>query len=1267
MKKTYQFLVVLAAMLLGAMNVSAGERIPLTTSGFITHEGWGADYVRTGAFTGAAYVIGEPTGCAFGDSECNAILDLGGYSKMYVVMAGCDKEGNLDDSTPRVILNTDKTTNTNGDHIICPAGNGAEFCTQEEDGTWVIDLLAIKKKYGFVYITAIKGATWETKVLLTSLEVEKTDADQQVGWVSIINNGNFDTDDLESFPVSKNGPTNGDTANDRPTIMTDDDGLKYIVVASDDNATETWNTQFFIKFNEALPEGAKWRLSFDVKADRVQKVTTSAQGEPRKYNMGGVVPEFDVPIDWTSIFAEGTVTKSTMGITDNNPEGNGFLSIAFDLNQDLTTSNNFYFRNIKMEQLKSGLTAKFGGIAIQMSFGFDTNVADLVAAAKAKRLVFPNDCATVKVNGEAKDVLSVEGYADGRFFIFLADMFEATDQVEVTFKNPAGDLQLKYTNGSTPGEAVSDGVATATYDADMSTAADLYPYIMENPTITNATPQQGSFRVDPNLKEFKVTFDKKADVSQAVATLDGQALTVAAVNPDESGFSEEIKMTYAGAAMTNGMHTIHLSKVYPEFMIAEEVFTDTTYTFSVGPVDVSDLPAEIIPISYFNNCAANQVPEGYVLYADGADPEVRTPGNGYGSGSRMFDFDGGDFTKGLYIRTWYLTYGEDEEHKLHLEANKSYNVTFNAAIWNERGHSGNHFVKFQLVDATNPENVKFEKTMKATPILAESRNAVKGSAAFDETFKIDAEGDYIAKWVVAKNENGDPANNDWYDLVLANIKMAYIPATYGSLEMYQLEEALAKAKVVQEANGDARYAGEAQTALNNAVAQIEADKDTYTNPSQCTEAIELLGTTASALSDHATLCKNYDQKIKDGADVVRQNENPSNSGVPTKFVNLPLFAEMKAAVDKYHGVSEMVNEGTEEEPNWQKHYTFDKLTDDAQLTTAINELAEVVEKAQKMFTSGESKMYMYGVAPLVERLRRGAEAIKVLEPENPIIEEALNAFDDDDELAEKVKNNLKAALYKKINAGENLFPEDEQTGQPQTHDLSVFVKNPNVYAPASTMAIPGWTNLKGDAKAWSDWGPNPTHNDKTAYPEDVAFHPGWHAEATTEQTITDLPAGIYNIVFKCRDHSGDITEEVFSYVYVKTSSTPDVEEGADMDKDINTAGWAQVTHQDGMADIEIPNIIVEDGMLTLGCTWSNLSQAFLDDVHVYLTGKADVDYSALYDEVAAGIETAASKAKVRAIELYDLNGQRIPVAKKGIVIVKKHMSDGTVKMEKVIK
>ena len=70
-----------------------------------------------------------------------------------------------------------------------------------------------------------------------------------------------------------------------------------------------------------------------------------------------------------------------------------------------------------------------------------------------------------------------------------------------------------------------------------------------------------------------------------------------------------------------------------------------------------------------------------------------------------------------------------------------------------------------------------------------------------------------------------------------------------------------------------------------------------------------------------------------------------------------------------------------------------------------------------------------------------------------------------------------------------------------------------------------------------------------------------------------------------------------------------------------------------------------------------------------MTGPANVDYAALYaDAAAAGIETleGTPAAKVRAIELFDLNGRRVAKAQKGLTIVKKVMSDGSVKTEKVI-
>ena len=80
--------------------------------------------------------------------------------------------------------------------------------------------------------------------------------------------------------------------------------------------------------------------------------------------------------------------------------------------------------------------------------------------------------------------------------------------------------------------------------------------------------------------------------------------------------------------------------------------TDETSKVAVDPASwggAADLPVELIPLSYFNSCANGSIPEGFRLFADGM--EERISGNGYGSGSRMFnDFAaGGDFTSALYM------------------------------------------------------------------------------------------------------------------------------------------------------------------------------------------------------------------------------------------------------------------------------------------------------------------------------------------------------------------------------------------------------------------------------------------------------------------------------------------------------------------------------------------------------------------------------------------------------------------------------------------
>jgi hypothetical protein len=110
---------------------------------------------------------------------------------------------------------------------------------------------------------------------------------------------------------------------------------------------------------------------------------------------------------------------------------------------------------------------------------------------------------------------------------------------------------------------------------------------------------------------------------------------------------------------------------------------------------------------------------------------------------------------------------------------------------------------------------------------------------------------------------------------------------------------------------------------------------------------------------------------------------------------------------------------------------------------------------------------------------------------------------------------------------------------------------------------------------------------------------------------------------------------------------------------VNNSGW----------DREINNIVVKDGHLTLGFAWGPESQAFFDDVHVLLAGKVnEANYNDLYNEAVTSIdEKVTTNVKVRAIELYDLNGRRVNQAQKGLLIMKQVMTDGTVRTINVVK
>lgn len=1298
MRKTYMMLVALVLSMLGVTSVNAAkiQRIALEKEMFKAWNGYGAD----------AQSVEPESYIGKGDAEVNFSCDFNLYTtlgqgavvygnpnvyyKWYADLTGTKTM--YFEGTPgkvlRVLFNRVEPVAGSDD----PNGgkNEEKYVTIGEDGKASLDL----SSYEYVHLNCIKTNWGVENCVITKIEIEGT-VKPVTGWVDIIKNGDVeDGDDLSSFPVSRLGGAKdaegksldpGNAAYS-PEIVTDEDvenHNKVLKIVADDQTVdpdhmkETWQTQFFIKFNEALAEGTKWKLTMDVKSSTAAAISTSAQGAPRDYH-AGFVNEFQTTTEWTPQSWEGTVTA-------DQAKNGGFLSIAFDLNKSQNPIE-FYFDNISFckfvegSNVTSEFTAEYGGNTVCLNLTDKTNIKNLVKAAGGERVVLPNNCVSVKWNGtDLTDMMSVEGRADGKLYAFInafneeygesganIDFLAEDAVVEVSFAGFEGDNQLKFVSGLLTDQAVPafSGLACS-YNVDLT---EKISYRAIPPKVVSTVPEDGSFNLPLTMTEFKVTLDALANAETLKAQLGSENLTV---SPAE-GYAKEFTLTRTSAEeLTKGQKVLKISDIEPEFNATEE-YGEASVTLNFGPVeaDPTDVPFDVIPMSYFQNCPANQIPEGFVHYAD--NMEKRTPGVGYGSGGRTFDISNTpDFNKGMYLRTNYLVYGEIEDHPLTLEEGKKYDISFNLAGW----EGSTSYVKLQIVDAE--ENEYFSEILKTQ---GQAKETPQNSFAYKGSFIAPADANYLLKWVLC-DKDGNATGNNWAAQFLANVKMSYVPNTVGAVETALLNEALEKATSVRDNNTAERYAGEDFTALDNAITKYTEEKAGYTGPSQFTDAAADLDALRLAMVDHRTACDDYDKAIKATIDVVRQITAEEDNGKPNekkKFETTDEFAQVKAAADKYHGTSEWRNladpDDPEADPNWQLFYEYDVLTDNAALSAAITELNAINNGPAKMFTVGVSvNNTTAGYAALYERTRRGIELLKALgvaEDADEIVR-AKAELGDNDEVNASIMHRAEVEILADLAKGEEsvLFKgkesePDETTGEVTitypSYDLSVFVKNPNLYAPAKSTVVPGWTNVKGNIYAWSSWNGALNHSNSTNYPEDCSLHAGWHpgGGAVVEQTITNLPAGVYTIKISSGDNNNPRSENTLGYVRTASSGKTPLADGASFDKTVNCDAYTEAN------DGSIENITVTDGNLTIGFSYGDGSQAFLNGVELIMIGKAaDYDYAAAY---ATGID-GKKASKVRSIELYDVNGRRMTTARKGLVIVKKTMADGTVKTSKIVK
>ena len=1281
MKQIYKLMLLTVLMTLGVANVKA-ELISLEEVPFCTWDGWGADAKSTGT-AGCAWVIGESTGLPYGDSGVKNYADLSNYSKLVVTVT---------EGTPRILMNRDVdegqySEDESQSHLIeYPKGGWVNkyFSSvageNEGETVYTVDLKQIVKDKGFAHLHAIKGANW-SNVTVVSMMVDRQ-AKAPVGWTSIINNGNFEGEDASSFVLALQANSSDGDATYPAEIVegAGKDGGRGLMVTSMENAYETWSTQLFVKLNEPVTEGLQWRFTMDVKAELPANVTSGSHAAPRAWIGGGIIDAFDVNSEWQTITASGTISKD---LADKN-----FGSIAFDLNNDKVNSNTFYFDNINFEVFKLGTTAEFSNDVVLVDFGFDTNVPELVKNCGKKRLMFPMDCATVKVNGQAVELYSIEGFEDGRFYVFLNEPAYENDNVEVSFTNPTdAAYHLVYASGAVAGQDVKgfeDVVATANSAVEDNEG---YPYDYLTPVVMKADPEDGSFNLPNSIKEFRLTFDKEVDCAALVATINGQAMTVTPAGD----FASEITLTRAGDAdLPTGEYTINVTKIYPMMRLADEVFGDTTYVLNIGKAEYNpdDVVRELIPAEYFANCAENFIPEGFFVKM--GDSDRPSGSNQSGGGSRMFNFaEGGDFTKGLYFREGYVEYGttaatEEKNYDLELEAGKKYEISFNTAMWKGSGQTTFRIFNKEDYDAMiamEEEPVAlFEQKVDNAPNMNGQKNAVNGSTRTVIKFVPEATAKYVLRWI----------SDGFVEILLANPAVKYIPNQAGIEWIQLLENALTVAKSTRDANLDERYDGADIDALVAAIQKYEAEKDGYTNPSAYQTAAADLDALAQAVKDHRALCDDYDTNIKKTVDVERQNKE-------NKFNATELYAQVVAMNAKYNATSEWVDvaERPEEDPEaevepvWQLQYSFDVLKDNEQLKTAIAELKDLANVTTLLFTEGVSTPgdsnggKGTGVAVLTDRIRMGAETLKKLgvAEDNSTYKLAQLALTDDSLLVAQMQSLSMALLYDTLAKNVDIFQETvfndetlEDDVLTKTYDMTMFAKNHNIYKTQTNMDfteenVPGWITPEGYNKPGLTTGWNaPKHVEGVA--EDCMFQ-RYMADYRVEQTITNLPAGVYTISFGFSERSaqGDDLEAKGSYAYVRTSATPEGEEG--ITQPIGYLGQA-FPFAEGSGSVDIENVTVTDGILTIGVNAGSGSNTFFNDVHIILTAKVDgFDYAAAATKAqegyAAGVETVGAEVKVRSVVFFDLNGRRLTTLRPGIAIMKKMMSDGTVRTEKVVR
>ena len=157
-----------------------------------------------------------------------------------------------------------------------------------------------------------------------------TDKNTSDGWVT---NGNFEGNDYSCFVYKLNGEETEIAVTAQDVVTDSEDATNHCLkVTTSPYPQNSWDCQFFVKFNKAIPKGETIHISLRAKASDAVNIAYEQQEEPFVY-----------------ITTEGTLDLSTTWNTyqlEITSQSDSFKTLAFHLNGYEKEHVDFYFDDI---------------------------------------------------------------------------------------------------------------------------------------------------------------------------------------------------------------------------------------------------------------------------------------------------------------------------------------------------------------------------------------------------------------------------------------------------------------------------------------------------------------------------------------------------------------------------------------------------------------------------------------------------------------------------------------------------------------------------------------------------------------------------------------------------------------------------------------------------------------------------------------------------------------------------------------------------------